>query len=63
MNLPVNLGFKVRDNKIPVNPGVKCQGQVSQTLQLWLNIIRGAGTLEFVHGLKRHIITINSVQT
>ena len=62
MNLPVNLGFKVRGKKIPVNLGVKCQGQVSQTLQLKLNI-PGAGTLEFVPGLKRCIITIDSVQT
>ena len=62
MNLPVNLGFKVRGKKIPVNLGVRCQGQMSQTLQLKLNI-RGAGILEFVSGLKRCIITINSVQT
>ena len=62
MNLPVNLEFKVRGKKIPVNLEVKCQGQVSQTLQLKLNM-RGAGTLEFVPGLKRCIITINSVQT
>ena len=38
MNLPVNLGFKVRGKKIPVNLGAKFQGQGSQTLQLKLNI-------------------------